>query len=121
MAHYVLQATFSKGNGHRWQILGLPGEQSHPEEPWRTVPCPDTTLWLVGMHHSCDTAESIMVAVYSTLYDELQTNERLKNGDTFESQACTVNKYHSYDAKMGQIDVPAMRFRVDGVHVVRLS
>jgi hypothetical protein len=81
---------------------------------------PNTELNLVGMYHSCDTAESIVLGVYRAIYDHHQVTEApcgLKDGDEIVSEPCKVPVYHSYD-NPPTIDVPAMRFTVNSFHIV---
>lgn len=118
MTVYKLEARQTPRNNWHWYIVGLGGTMSDPTDWSKEIPCPDTCLVLVGMYHSCDSAENIAQAVFSTLYDELQTNPTIKDGDIFESPPQRVCKHHSYDNKC-MLDIPAMRFRVSGVHVIR--
>ncbi len=101
-------------NNWRWVIEGLEANDSFPEKH----ATPDTTLWLVGMYHSLDTIENMMQAVYSTLYDELQVNEAIKDGDRFESKELQVSSGLSYENRV-MVTIPAMSFVVRGCHLVK--
>ena len=114
---YTIKAVYSKGNGHRWTIKGLEDRDPLTEE----IEGPDTVLWLMGMEHACDTPESIGESMYCCLYDLYQVRNDLKDGDIFRVEAATVNKYHHYDVSLGTVDVPAMVFACDGVHVVKVQ
>lgn len=114
---YQVEARRSKGDGHRWVIIGL--EETDPLTEERCGP--DTTLWLIGMEHACDTVESVCDSIHTCLYDLYQVDGRLKEGDTFNIKAAKVNKYHSFDPKMGKLSIPAMVFACDGVHVVKVE
>jgi hypothetical protein len=110
--------------------------QPDPRNDWHwqlRVPCPDVhpardprppgeqdivhKLVLVGMYHACDSAESFESGVFRELYDSRQCENILRDGDVIESKPCRVSKYHSYENRE-MIDLPAMRFRVQGVHVI---
>lgn len=112
---YTVEARFNKGNGHQWTIIGL-----KETDPLTDECCgPNTTLWLIGMEHACDTVESVCDAIHTCLYDLYQVNIRLKDGDTFIVKPATVNKYHSYDSSFGKLRIPAMTFVCEGVHVIK--
>jgi len=113
---YTVEARWSKGNGHRWVIIGLEDMDPLTEERCG----PDTTLWLIGMNHSCDTVESVCDSIHECLYDLYQVDDRLKDGDTFNVMPARVNKHHSFDSRWGKLSIPAMTFACDGVHVVKV-
>lgn len=76
----------------------------------------ETRLLLVGLNHACDTPASVVAGVFGALYDH--PPHGLQDGDTIVSLPTKVNCYHRWDERFGSFTVPAMRFRVDGVHVV---
>lgn len=110
--HYEIKAIQTPRNKWHWAIIGMESENYKGEKE------SDTPLWLVGMHHSCDTGADIADAVYSAMYDELQCNEVIKDGDTFSSVECQVAQYHSHDNRV-MLTVPAMKFRVHSFHLVK--
>jgi hypothetical protein len=69
------------------------------------------------MHQACDCAESLVLGIYSALYDEYQMNDNLNEGDRFHVPARTVYKFLSFDAAAGRIRIPAMTFICIDVHV----
>jgi len=78
-------------------------------------------LWLVGHSHSCDCATSEIQALYGVLYDELQTNDHLKDGDVLCVPASNVRVHHSYEENAPTFYVPALTFQVQGIHVVPID
>lgn len=114
--NYKLELESEAGNNQVWVIRGLEAGRGISEG--YEDPLPDYRLWLVGMEESCDTAESIMRGVHSALYSLLQTDERLLDGDTFESSPCVANKFLNWSSDFGTFQIPAMRFVCRGVHVV---
>lgn len=111
---YTVEARFNKGNGHQWTIIGL-----EDIDPLTDKIEPDTVLWLIGMEDACDTTKSVCNAIHGCLYDLYQTSGQLKDGDTFIVKPATINKYHSYDSKLGKLRIPAMTFVCEGVHVIK--
>lgn len=97
----------------RFVVVGLPDA-----DPLTGAPEADTELTLVGMYHSLDTPESIYDAVHRALYDHYQVTESLRKGDTLHMAPCQF--VHSPWRKGERsVPVPEMRFRVEGVHVLR--
>lgn len=114
MNTFKLEVERKPGEKLEWVIRGL------PQENYKGDIKPDTTLYLVGLHHSCDTPESVVLSVYDAIYDNHQVSGKgftFRDGDVVESAACEVGKYHSHDAEV-MVPVPAMRFKVYGPHIV---
>ena len=78
----------------------------------------DTILFAVGRDHTCDSAVSEAAALFGALYDEYQTNDQIKEGDTFTVSESVVNQYHHYNATLGTFTLPALSFAADGVEIV---
>lgn len=112
---YELVLTSPEGNNQRWVIKGL---QDNTDEDDIT---PDTTLWLVGLRHSCDSVDSIVRSVYGAVYDWHQCNSGLKTGDIIRSKPTIARKYHTHDPKAEQIPIPEIVMEVNSYHIILRS
>lgn len=114
--NYALEMRHPPRHSPEWYVAGLhdpgfPGINA-------LTPRPDTRL-CVGLRHSCDTVDSVIDSIHSELYDLYQVCDALKKGDTFTSKPCRYPKLGAFDARWGYLDIPALRFRCEGVHVLR--
>jgi len=100
MTEFKIETVLVMGVGPKFQIKGL----INPEKQKL-----DTVLWLMGLHESCDTLESVVESLYRCLYDEYQINDNIKEGDTFVVEPQT--KYNG-------IRIPELRFRTESFHVL---
>ncbi len=107
---YQVVATKSKGNGHKFKIVGL--QRINYFDRLK----PDSRIF-PGMHQACDSPESIVLGIYAALYDEFQMNDNLKDGDRFRIPARTVYKFLSFDKAAGRVRIPELTFVCAGVHV----
>jgi ribosomal protein L37AE/L43A len=85
--------------GGEWYIKGLPSRDwsASTDEQDVVKEVPDTFI-IPGMNYSTANAVGLTAGLYSSLYDELQINDHLKEGDIF--------------------DTPVGQFICEGVHVI---
>lgn len=113
MSTYKVELNWPEQDGANWVIRGLQGETYDGEIE------PDTTLW--SMDNGKPAEHYIageICAIYGALYDEVNTNASIQNGDIFEVQAAEVPLWHTYDRNAPRFVIPAMRFRRKGCHAV---
>lgn len=111
-----LEVVKRKNHNPRWTIRGLKDYC-----PLDKVEKPDTEFVLVGMYHSCDTPESVVSGVFRAIYDHHQVMDEpygFQDGDVIESEPVTVSKFMSWDESYPQLQIPAMRMRVNSFHVI---
>ena len=85
--------------GGEWYIKGLPSRDwsASTDEQGVVKEVPDTFI-IPGMNYSTANAVGLTAGLYSSLYDEFQINDHLKEGDIF--------------------DTPVGQFICEGVHVI---
>lgn len=91
-----------------WWIVGLPSECNNQI-------LPDTELALVGSNHALNTTDSIVMAIYETIYNYHQTNDgpgKLLTGDVIQGP-----QYYYYRRNGQSVYVPAMEMIIDSFHV----
>lgn len=113
MSTYQVQLNQPDGDNARWIIRGLPEQNIDGEIE------PDTTLWSVDNGNEPEHyIAGEICALYGAIYDEVNTNAAIQNGDIFEVRASDVPLWHSYERSAPRFAIPAMRFRRQGCHAV---